>query len=364
MTEPTPPELKKTILCQTHIDAGAKMVDFGGWFMPVQYSGILQEHEAVRTHAGLFDISHMGQVTITGPNAKADLNHLLTNQLSKLGFGEGQYSLMLNEGGGVIDDLLIYALEENSYFLVINASKIDEDLSWIRAHVSADTAVHFQSDSSAVALQGPASAEILQKFLGEDAGLPARYCLSRFPEKQVTVARTGYTGEDGFEIFFPSEIATKIWHEILAIDPRCLPCGLGARDTLRLEKCYPLNGSDLSASRSPAESGLMFFVDQEKGNFIGKPPLTQLIESSITEKLVAFVMTQKSPPPRAHYPICDAEGAVIGEVSSGSQSPSLGIGIGMGYVKTAFAKPGTPLLIDVRGRKFAAEIRKKPLYSG
>jgi len=364
MNDPAPPELKKTALCQTHIDAGAKMVDFGGWFMPVQYSGILQEHEAVRKHAGLFDISHMGQLTISGPNSKNDLNHLLTNQLSKPGYGEGQYSLMLNENGGVIDDLLIYALEENSYFLVINASMIAEDLSWIRAHVSADTTVNFHNGSSAVALQGPESAKILQKFLGHSAELPTRYCLRDFPEKNVRVARTGYTGEDGFEIFSPAEIATQVWHAILALDTQCLPCGLGARDTLRLEKCYPLNGSDLSARRTPAESGLMFFVDREKPDFIGKRPLLSAIEHGISEKLVAFVMTQKSPPPRAHYPICDADGTVIGEVSSGSQSPSLGIGIGMGYVKTAFANSGTPLLIDVRGRKFPAEIRKKPLYSG
>lgn len=364
MNEPAPPGLKKTILCQTHIDAGAKMVDFGGWYMPVQYSGILQEHEAVRKHAGLFDISHMGQVTVSGPSARSDLNRLLTNQLSKLRPGDGQYSLMLNQSGGVIDDLLIYLMDEEKYFLVINASKIAEDLSWIRAHVSSDTVVHFHGDASAVALQGPVSGRMLGRLLGENAELPARYCLKDYPEKQMTVARTGYTGEDGFEIFFASENATRIWHAILGLDQGCLPCGLGARDTLRLEKCYPLNGSDLSARRNPAESGLMTFVDREKADFIGKRPLMTAIENGIREKLVGFVMTQKSPPPRAHYPICDSEGAVIGEVSSGSQSPSLGIGIGMGYVQTDLAKPGTPLLIDVRGRKFSAEIRKKPLYQG
>ena len=358
----TPSELQRTPLYGEHLKLRAKLIAFGGWEMPVFYTSILEEHQAVRQQAGMFDISHMGEVEISGPNAPGWLNSILTNNLGRLEIGEGQYTLMLNDQGGVIDDLIVYRRSETGYFLVVNAAKIAEDVSWLQDHQAEGVSVSDQSHLfSAVAVQGPNAAKVFQP-IGE---LPPRNHIAKFALGRVPmlVARTGYTGEDGFEAFFPAETSAEIWSTFLEFGQTegLKPCGLGARDTLRLEACYPLNGSDLTAETTPLEAGLGFFVDLKKDRFVGQEALLRQADAGLTRRLVAVKLAPKSPPPRPHYPI-SAESSVIGELTSGTQSPTLGVGIGLGYVKLPFTKPGQPIEIDVRGRKFPATVEKKPLY--
>jgi len=358
----TPSELQRTPLYGEHLGLHAKLVAFGGWEMPVYYTSILDEHHSVRQRAGIFDISHMGEVEISGPKATEWLNSVLTNNLERLAIGEGQYTLMLNDGGGVIDDLIVYRRSETGYFLVVNAAKIGEDVSWLQDHQIEGVSVSDQSQLfAAVAVQGPNAAKVFQT-IGE---LPPRNHIDRFKlgGTPMLVARTGYTGEDGFEAFFPAETAAEVWSAFLEQGKAegLAPCGLGARDTLRLEACYPLNGSDLSPDTTPLEAGLGFFVDLKKTSFIGQERLLRQAEAGLTRRLVAIKLAPKSPPPRPHYAI-SVESEVIGELTSGTQSPTLGVGIGLGYLKIPFAKPGQTIEVDVRGRKFPATVEKKPLY--
>ncbi len=334
--------------------------------MPVQYQGIIPEHHAVRNAAGLFDISHMGEVFVSGPKAEHFLKSLLTNDVTRLGIGDGQYTLMLNEAGGVIDDLLCYRLEPNRYLLVVNASMIDEDVAWLRAHVSPDVEIDDQSHAWAgFALQGPHSAAIAHKLLGPDQALPARNTIASLdlPESRVLLARTGYTGEDGFEWFCPAQQAAFWWEKLLAVGASegLVPCGLGCRDTLRLEVGYPLNGSDLSPDRTPLDAGLGFFVKLEKGPFIGSAKLTQQRTQGTEVRLMGLIMEGKTPPPRSHYPIFH-EGVAVSETTSGSLSPTMGIGIAMAYLPINLAQPGTRLELDVRGKRFPAIVSKRPMY--
>jgi aminomethyltransferase len=359
--------LKKTALFAAHQKLGARLVDFGGWHMPVQYAGILDEHKAVREAAGVFDISHMGEFFVGGVNAQAFLNGLLTNDVDKLAVGQGQYTLMLNDEGGVIDDLLVYRLHEIEYFVVVNASKIDEDRAWMMKHLSEGVEFSDKSDSmSAVALQGPKAVEIARTFLGAGWPEPKRNEITVYSWncQSILAARTGYTGEDGVELFFPSEVAENFLFALLeAGKPFGLkPCALGARDTLRLEACLPLNGNDLSDKRTPLDAGLGFFVSLTKeANFPGKDVLLRQKSEGLKEKLVAFRVKDKGPPPRPHYPLF--QGAEqVGEVTSGAPSPTLGQGIGMAYVKARFAEPGTSLELEVRGSRVPVEVVKKPFY--
>jgi aminomethyltransferase len=354
--------LRRTVLYPEHVKLNAKMVPFGGWEMPVYYSGIVSEHQAVRNAVGIFDISHMGEIELFGPEAAQWLNCLLTNNLSKLGVGEGQYTLMLNDEGGVIDDLIVYRLEQSHYFLVVNAAKIEEDFLWLSGHLTGEVTLLNRSDHfAAVAVQGPKSAELFRP-IGE---LPDRNRIRayRLGATQVLIARTGYTGEDGFEAFFPADSAAGIWNHFLELGKpwQLLPCGLGARDTLRLEACYPLNGADLSPKRTPVEAGLGFFVDLSKNKFIGREPLLKQKTNGVEERLCAIRLAPKSAPPRAHYPVY-VEERQVGELTSGSQSPTLGAGIGLAYLKSDYAKPGQQLEVEVRGRRFPATVEKKPLY--
>jgi len=336
-----------------HLAHGARLVPFAGWFMPVQYSGITDEHLAVRTHAGVFDISHMGEFFVSGPGAAAWLNQLLTNDVSKLGVGEGHYTLMLNENGGVIDDLIAYRIEPDQFFLVVNASKIDEDAAWMKSHLPAAGGVVFEDQSAAwaaLAVQGPAAASLLDH-------LPPRNGIKT--GGSVIIGRTGYTGEDGFELFAPVE-AGIAWFERF-VQAGAKPCGLGARDTLRLEMCYPLNGSDLSPDRTPIEAGLGYFVALDKGDFIGRDAVVAQKTSGTHDRLAAIRLTAPGPPLRSHYPVL-AAGQRIGELCSGGISPSLGIGIGLAYLPGTHAKPGTAVDIEIRGKLHAAEVVKKPFY--
>src|SRR5438067_5445118 len=376
---------RKTPLYDEHVRLGAKIVPFAGWLMPVQYASIVHEHPAVRNTVGIFDISHMGQLIVEGAGAREWLNAMLTNNIDKLDVGTGQYTFLLNERGGIIDDLIVYRIGDQKFLLVVNAARADEDFVWLEDHLptveagaSAAREVRLtnrSADFGGMAIQGPRIKELFHAVFGKDAQLPPRNMIADLPfdgarlrqgyggQANVSVARTGYTGEDGVEVFFPATNAVRFWNAVLEKGKSfgIKPCGLGARDTLRLEMCYPLNGSDLSPERNPIEAGLGFFVDLEKPNFTGRKKLVETKTNGARERLIAFRMNGKGPPPRPHYSLF-SRGNRVGEISSGSLSPSLNIGIGMGYVSAASAKIGTPLDVEIRGQKFPATIEKKQLY--
>jgi len=366
---------KTTPLYQEHVRRGAKIIPFGGWLMPVQYTSILEEHQAVRNNVGIFDISHMGQLIVSNPAAAGWLNTMLTNNIDKLEVDQGQYTFLLNERGGIIDDLIVYRIEERKFLLVVNAARTDEDFAWLDRHLPAVEAAvsvanqvridNRSADFGGIAIQGPRVAELFHALFGEDVYPPARNHIVDLDldGMRLSIARTGYTGEDGVEIFFSAKDAARFWNTVLEKGERfgIKPCGLGARDTLRLEVCYPLNGSDLSPERNPIEAGLGFFVDLTKPNFIGREPLLKAKESGSPEKLVTFRMEAKGPPPRPHYSVFD-NSERIGEVTSGTLSPSLNYGIGMAYVSAPHARIGSRIDIEIRGQKFPAIIEKKPLY--
>jgi aminomethyltransferase len=358
---------KTTPLYEEHVRRGAKIILFGGWLMPVQYTSIMDEHQAVRNDVGIFDISHMGQLMADGSGAREWLNTMLTNNIDKLNVGAGQYTFLLNEAGGIIDDLIVYRIEEQKFLLVVNASRTDEDFAWLDRHRPKHVALTNRSgDFGGVAIQGPRVVELFHALFGKNVDLPPRNHIVdfEFDGTNVSVARTGYTGEDGVEVFFRASDARNFWNTALEKGKAfgIKPCGLGARDTLRLEMCYPLNGADLSPERNPIEAGLGFFVDLTKPNFIGRDVLLRTKDGGgPQQKLVSFRMKEKGPPPRPHYSVFD-NGERIGEVTSGTLSPSLNYGIGMAYVSAPHAKIGTLIDIEIRERKFRAMIEKKPLY--
>jgi len=368
--------LKRTALFGRHEGMGARLVEFGGWEMPVQYTGIVEEHHAVRRAAGMFDISHMGEVLVGGKGAAGFLNRLLTNDIGKLSPGKAQYSLMCAENGGVVDDLYVYCVGLEQFLVVVNASRIEEDVAWMRARLEGDPerdGVVFENASdrfSAVAVQGPAVAGFI------DGCLPGRMdrvagglaknevTAGEWGGRQIFVGRTGYTGEDGFEILMPNDLAAEVWDRCLEVGGGhgLKPAGLGARDTLRTEACYPLYGHELDLETTPMEAGLGFFVALEKGPFCGREALAAQKAGGVARRCVAFKMTGKSAPPRPGYPILDGEGRRIGVVASGTQSPTLGVGIGLGYVPPEFAKPGVGLRIEIRGKGAEAAVAQKPFY--
>jgi aminomethyltransferase len=358
-------DLKKTPLHDEHVRLGGKIVEFGGWSMPVQYTGIIDEHLAVRNSVGVFDISHMGQFFVTGPEAANWLNYMLTNNIHALADGQCQYTFLLNDRGGVIDDLIAYRLGPKKFLLVVNAALIEKDFAWLQANMWLDVELENRSeDFAGLAVQGPNSRHIFTALFGNAARLPSHNGIAAVERHGGTfyIARTGYTGEDGFELFFPAWQAVEVWNEILEKGkPHGIkPCGLGARDTLRLEMCYPLNGSDLSPKHTPVEAGLSFFVDFKKPRFIGQEALEKQRADGVKQKLVAFKMNGKTPPPRGHYPVCK-NGEKISEIGSGSLSPSLNTGIGMAYIPVEHARIGGEIEIDIRGKLFPATIEKKPL---
>jgi aminomethyltransferase len=375
--------MKRTPLYGAHQKQGGKLIEFGGWEMPVQYTSITDEHLAVRSAAGLFDISHMGEVRFAGAGAEAFLNETLTNDARKLAPGQGQYTLMCNERGGVIDDLYAYRLSSQEFLLIVNASRIDADAAWLekRLHGSphrANCVMENLSDAmAAVAVQGPKVAEFINSVFtgkataGTPVGTPVELKKNQiaqftFAGKAAWVARTGYTGEDGFEIVAPGGMIEAIWDQLLARGQAfgLKPAGLGARDTLRTEACYPLYGHELDENTTPIEAGVGFFVALDKGDFVGRSVLAEQKAKGAPRKLVAFKMTDKAPPPRPHYPVWSAgDNAVkLGDVASGTQSPSLGNGIGLAYVPAESAKVGTVLGIEIRGRRANAVIVQKPFY--
>jgi len=375
--------MKRTPLYAAHQRLGGKLIEFGGWEMPVQYAGIVEEHLAVRQAAGLFDISHMGEILVRGPGAEAFLNWALTNDLRKLAAGQGQYTLMCNERGGVMDDLYAYHLATWEYLLIVNASRIEADAAWLEKQLAAFvrrgevTLENTSQATGALAVQGPRVAEFMEHcFPGPSSGGASVARVTALQKNQVAgfshagariwISRTGYTGEDGFEVVAPGGLIEEIWNQLLAAGHKhgLKPAGLGARDTLRTEMCYPLYGHELNENTTPMEAGLGFFVALDKENFIGRPVLFEQKANGTARKLVAFKMTGTSALPRPHYAIWSAgpDSAKIGEVVSGTQSPSLGIGIGLGYVPPQFAQADLAIEIEIRGKRAPAVLVRKPIY--
>jgi len=346
-----PGTLLQTPLHDRHVELGARMVPFAGWEMPVQYEGVIPEHRAVRTDAGVFDVSHMGEFEVEGPHAHELLQGALSNDLDRLSPGEAQYTLLTNEDGGIVDDLIVYRVGEHSYLVVVNAANREVDFAWLKEREIRGSDVRDVSDACALlAVQGPRAIE----RLGLPPARPFTFAETSLDGVEVMVNRTGYTGEDGCELLCMSEDAVRLWDAVL--ERGVVPCGLGARDTLRLEVCYPLHGNDIGPETDAISAGLGWSCALDK-EFEGVDVLRRIKAEGPERRLVAFVMEEKAIP-RQGMPI---EGG--GNVTSGSHSPMLDVGIGMGYVPTTQAKPGTELTIDVRGRPRRARVVKKPIYN-
>lgn len=356
--------MKVTALNQIHKDLGAKMVPFAGYEMPVQYSGVNQEHIAVREGVGVFDVSHMGQFFVTGPQADQLLQYVGTNDVTKVAIGQAQYTCMPNEQGGIVDDLIIYKMAENNWMLVVNASNIDKDFEWINKHNSFDAKVENLSDKySLLAIQGPKAIESMQALTDENLSeIPFyHFKTGKFAGvEEVIISATGYTGSGGFEIYFKNEDALHIWNKVMEAGKEygILPCGLGARDTLRLEKGYCLYGNDIDDTTSPLEAGLGW-ITKLNTDFIAKDILAQQKEEGVTRKLVGFKLIERGIP-RQGYKIVDEYENTLGQVTSGTQSPMLKEGIGLGYVFTDFAKPETDIFIQIRDKNIRAKVVKTP----
>ena len=356
--------LKHTPLHDAHVRAGARMVPFAGWEMPVQYEGVRQEHVAVRTAAGLFDVSHMGEIATRGPRAAEFLQHLLSNDIRKVEPGGAQYALLCRDDGGVLDDLFTYRFAdrdgEQRYLTVVNASNADSDFDWFRRQADGFDGVEVadvSADYAMLALQGPRAVEILRGLLEGEVPERFRHADATVAGVPALVCRTGYTGEDGVELLIEPGAATTVWDALLAAG--VAPAGLGARDTLRLEVCYPLYGNDLSAERTPIEAGLKWACALDT-DFVGVERLREQAQSGTAEKLAPFVFTGQGIPRPDCAVLYDGEPA--GTVTSGTLSPCMDVGIGMAYVRADLAEPGTDLTVDVRGKQRPARVSKKPLY--
>lgn len=361
-------QLKRTPLYKVYKDYGAKTIDFGGWDLPVQFSSIKEEHEAVRTKAGLFDVSHMGEIEVKGTGSLAFLQKMMTNDVSKLKSSGAQYTAMCYENGGTVDDLLVYKIEDDHYLLVVNASNIEKDYKWLQDHVEGNVELkNLSEDMAQLALQGPLAEKVLQKLAG-NTNL-AEIGFFKFQQdvdlngKKVLVSRTGYTGEDGFEVYCDAKDATALWNEILEAgkDEGVLPCGLGARDTLRFEANLALYGQELSPDITPLEAGIGFAVKVNKeADFIGKKVLKQQKENGVPRKLAGIEMIDRGIP-RHGYPVYKGE-ELIGEVTTGTQSPTLKKNIGLALIKKEHAGLGTELEVEIRGKRLRAKVADTPFY--
>jgi aminomethyltransferase len=351
-------QLRRTPLYERHQAAGARIVPFAGWEMPVQYEGIRQEHVNVRTHAGLFDVSHMGEIETSGPHAEEFLQRILSNDVTKIAENGAQYSVLCKPDGGVLDDLFTYRLPEGRFLTVTNASNHEKDLAWFEEHAAmfeGVTVIDAAPNYAMLALQGPEARDILSRHLEGEAPKRMRIVEARVAGVDCLVAGTGYTGEDGVELLIPPDGATTVWDALTSGEGQAKPAGLGARDTLRLEVCFHLYGNDLSEDRNPIEAGLGWCCKKDT-NFIGADQLPETTD----QKLVPFAFTGPGIP-RQGNPVHTAQGD--GVVTSGTMSPCLNYGIGMAYVPSEAAEPGTAIEVDVRGKRRAAEVRKRPLYT-
>ena len=357
--------LKRTPLYDLHRAAGAKFVDFGGWEMPVQYSSILDEHRAVRDTVGLFDVSHMGEIEIRGPRALEVVQRLTTNDASKLEVLQIQYSTLCYPNGGIVDDLTVYRLGPEHFLLCVNAANIDKDYAWIVEHASGEADIANTSPQIAqLALQGRLAQATLQSLCDFSLDTIRYYWAvkGRVNGIEALISRTGYTGEDGFELYCAAAQGPQLWCALIESGTPfgIKPIGLGARDTLRLEMGYALYGHDITADTSPLQAGLGWVVKLNKGDFIGREVLAQERAAGIPRRLVGFELLERGVV-RAHYHVLH-KAEVVGEMTSGTMSPSLNKSIGLGYVRTAYAKAGTALSVDIRGKPVQARIATTPFY--
>lgn len=353
--------LKTTPLHSRHIEAGAVMSPFGGFDMPIEYAGIVEEHEAVRRRVGMFDVSHMGEVTVEGPDAERFVNHIFTNDVSRLTDGAIQYGMMLYDDGGTVDDLLVYRQSPQRFLLVINASNIDKDVAWIMSHTDGfDVRVNNVSDIWAeIAIQGPEAESTMRDVLGIDASSLGFYTFLTLPDGSI-VSRTGYTGEDGFELYTIPAAADDAWMRLL--DAGVQPCGLGCRDTLRFEAGLPLYGDELSEEITPVMAGLGLFVKLDKTDFIGRDAIAAQKAEGPARKIVGLEI--EGPAIARHgYEVMDSEGNTIGTVTTGYRSISLGRNLAMALVDSRYATLGTELKVRVRRKTFLAKVIKKRFYT-
>lgn len=355
----------KTALYDIHNALGAKVVDFHDWLMPIQYSGIIDEHKTVRNNAGLFDLSHMGEIEIKGPDAKKFLDYLTCNSLDKLSYdGRIIYTGLLNENAGFIDDLLIYRKHDNDYLLVVNASNREHDFAWFKEHVSKFNVslVDKSLEIGLTAIQGPLSESIISKSFHTDFSKLYYYHFieKKFAGKDVIISRTGYTGEDGFEIYSAWDLQPAIWNELFEKGARkgVKPIGLGARDTLRLESKYPLHGNDIDQQTTPMEAGLSWIVDFKKDSFIGKTRLVEQKKDGVSKTLIGFTMIETSIPRAGYDILCDD--MPVGKVTSGTMSPTLQQGIGIGYVMPDAVMDDKQLAVLIHGKKRLIALHKGP----
>ncbi|MDR7072708.1 glycine cleavage system aminomethyltransferase GcvT [Fictibacillus barbaricus] len=359
--------LLRTPLFDIYKEHGGKVIDFGGWELPVQFSSIKEEHEAVRTKAGLFDVSHMGEFDVKGPNALSFLQYTMTNDVSKLQNGQAQYTVMCYENGGTVDDLLVYKRAENDYLLVVNASNIEKDFEWLQSHITEGVElINVSSEYAQLAIQGPKAENILQKLTDTDL---SEIGFFRFKDQvslagiTALVSRTGYTGEDGFEIYLNQADAEKLWTQILdaGSEDGLLPCGLGARDTLRFEAKLALYGQELTKDITPLEAGIGFAVKTDKAeDFIGKEVLAQQRKEGAPRKLVGIEMIDKGIP-RSHYEVFKGD-VKIGEVTTGTQSPTLKKNLGLALLDKEHSELGTEVEVQIRQKRLKAKVVASPFY--
>lgn len=360
-------ELRRTPLYEYYHSHNVKVVDFGGWAMPMQFSSIIKEHEAVRERVGFFDCSHMGEIAVTGPDAEGYLNKIVTNNVTRITDGGVQYNVMCQADGGTIDDVMVYRMNREQYLVVCNASNTDRVWEWMNEHLEGAVNLENQSDQwGLIAVQGPLAEEVVAAITTEDVASIKRH---RFlgngtvaAVSGVIISRTGYTGEDGFELYIPAIDTQIVWEALLIAgeEKGALPCGLGARDTLRLEAGLPLYGQELSATISPLMAGVGFAVKTKKAaSFIGQEALRTQREEGLSKKVVGFKLLERGIP-RHGYAVFSTDGQEIGEVTSGTQSPTLKQGIGMALIDSAHSEIGNTIMIEVRNKQIPAEIIKKP----
>lgn len=357
-------EMKKTCLHQHHVDLGAQMSPFGGFDMPIQYKGIVEEHNAVRTACGVFDVSHMGEVAITGPDAERYVNYIFSNDVSGAPVGQCFYGMMLNQNGGVVDDLLVYKRGEESYFLVINASNIEKDVDWIRSNregfnVEID---HLSDALGELAIQGPDAEMVVTEVLGIECSDLTFYTFKEleYEGKHMIISRTGYTGEDGFEIYTDHGLTIELWERLLA-SGRVEPCGLGCRDTLRFEVGLPLYGDELADDITPVEAGLTMFVKLDKPEFIGKEAIIAQKSNGAKRKIVGLELLDRAIP-RHGYEVLNENDEVVGSVTTGYHAISVDKSVAMALVDSKYASLDTPLKVRIRRKTFPAVVVKKKFY--
>jgi aminomethyltransferase len=356
--------LKRTPLHAAHVKAGARMVPFGGWEMPVQYTGIIEEHRATRAAVGIFDVSHMGEFEVEGPQALAAIQSLTTNDASALSVGQVQYAVLCYPDGGIVDDLTVYRLGPDRYMITVNASNIDKDWAWVTEHGRGARWKNVSEETALIAVQGPRAEGLVGRLADVDVTSVGyyRFARGRVAGAPALISRTGYTGEDGFELYVGGADAERLWTALLSEGSRdgVVPVGLGARDTLRLEMKYALYGNDIDETTNPLEAGLGWVVKLDKGEFIGRPALARVRSEGPPRKLVGLEMTERAVA-RHGYPVVK-DGAAIGVVTSGSYGPSVDAYIAMAYVATPYASIGTELGVEIRGQIKAARVARTPFH--